>query len=52
VRIRVTNAIARFDQVKDVSDAERDQAFANIKLAAKHYGIELSENDWRELSSD
>ncbi|WP_316930522.1 DUF6582 domain-containing protein [Kaistella solincola] len=27
----VRNAMARFDQVKDVSDADRDLAFANIK---------------------
>ena len=27
----VRNAIARFDQVKDVTDEEREQAFANIK---------------------
>ena len=33
----VRNAIARFDQVKGVSDAERDQAFANLQAAAKHY---------------
>jgi hypothetical protein len=30
----VRNALARFDQVKDVSDAERELAFANIKKAA------------------
>jgi hypothetical protein len=45
----VKNALARFDQVKGVSEAERDQAFANIKQAAKHYGIEVEEKDWREL---
>ena len=45
----VRNALARFDQVKGVSDEERDQAFANIKKAAKHYGVEISESDWREL---
>jgi hypothetical protein len=45
----VKNALARFDQVKDVSDQERDQAFANIKKAAKHYGIEVEEKDWRDL---
>jgi hypothetical protein len=33
----VRNAIARFDQVKDVSDEDRDLAFANIRAAAKHY---------------
>ncbi len=27
----VRNAIARFDQVQDVTDAERDDAFANIQ---------------------
>jgi arginyl-tRNA synthetase len=45
----VRNAIARFDQVIDVSDAERDQAFQNIKAAAEHYGVELSEDEWEEL---
>ena len=45
----VRNALARFDQVQDVSDAERDQAFANIQQAAKHYGVDVEENDWRGL---
>jgi hypothetical protein len=45
----VRNALSRFAQVKDVTDAERDQAFANIRAAAKHYDIEMSESDWREL---
>jgi hypothetical protein len=39
----VRNAIARLDQVEDVSKADRDLAFANIRKAAKHYDIELSE---------
>jgi hypothetical protein len=45
----VRNAIARFDQVIDVSDAERQLAFANIKKAAEYYGVELSETSWRDL---
>ncbi len=45
----VRNALARFDQVQDVSDADRDVAFANIKAAAKHYDVEVSERSWREL---
>jgi len=45
----VRNALARFDQVKDVSDAERDAAFANIRAAAKHYGVDVAETDWRQL---
>jgi len=45
----VRNAVARFDQVQDVTDAERDQAFANIQKAARHYDVELSEKSWREL---
>src|SRR5918911_1214235 len=45
----VKNALARFDQVEDVSDADRDQAFANIKKAAEHYGIHVEEKDWHEL---
>jgi hypothetical protein len=45
----VRNAIARFDQVIDVSDKERDLAFENIKKAAEHYGVVLSEDEWEEL---
>jgi hypothetical protein len=47
----VRNAIARFDQVGDVSDEERDLAFANIKKAAEHFGIRMKETSWRELGS-
>src|SRR5664279_3295256 len=39
----VRNAIARLDQVEGVSASDRDLAFANIKKAAEHYGIELNE---------
>jgi hypothetical protein len=45
----VRNAVARFDQVTGVSDADRASAFANIKKAAKHYGINLSETSWHDL---
>lgn len=45
----VRNAVARFNQVQDVPDAEREQAFANIKKAAKHYGVDLSETGWQDL---
>ncbi len=45
----VRNAAARFDQVIDVSDADRALAFANIEKAAKYYGVDLSETSWREL---
>ncbi len=45
----VRNALARFDQVSDVSDQERDVAFANIKKAAKHYDVKVDETDWHDL---
>ena len=45
----VQNALARFDQVKGVSDEERDQAFANIKKAAKHFKVDMQEKSWKEL---
>jgi hypothetical protein len=45
----VRSALARFNQVTHVSDAERDLAFANIKKAAKYYNIQMHETDWREL---
>lgn len=45
----VRNAVARFDQVTGVSDDERELAFANIKKAAQHYDVELSEESWKDL---
>jgi hypothetical protein len=47
----VRNAIARFDQVEDVSDAERERAWKRIKAAAKKYDVEVEASDWRELIS-
>jgi hypothetical protein len=45
----VRNAVARFDQVIDVSDDERALAFANIEKAAEYYDVDLSETDWHQL---
>jgi hypothetical protein len=45
----VRNAIARFNQVKGVSDDERDAAWGRIKRAANKHGIEVSEKSWREI---
>jgi len=46
----VRNAIARFNQVQGVTEAERDEAWKRIKAAANKYKVELKEQDWRELS--
>lgn len=48
----VRNAIARFNQVKGVSDAERDAAWKRIKAAAKKFDVEVSEKSWREIGND
>ena len=45
----VRNAIARFDQVEGVSDAERAAAWRRIKAAAKKFGVETQVKSWREL---
>ena len=45
----VRAALARFDQVKGVSDDERDEAFKRIKAAAKKFGVDVQEKSWREL---
>ena len=45
----VRNALARFDQVQDATDADRELAFANIKKAADHYDVEVSESSWKDL---
>ncbi len=45
----VRNAIARFDQVKDVTDEERDEAWLRIKRAASKFQVEVNEASWRDL---
>jgi hypothetical protein len=45
----VRNAVARFNQVKDVTDAERDEAWKRIEAAAKKFGVELEERSWHDL---
>jgi len=48
----VRNAVARFNQVKGVSDDERDAAWKRIEKAAKKFDVELSEKSWREIGKD
>src|SRR4030095_13589944 len=45
----VRNAIARFDQVRDVTDDERREAFQRIRKAADRFGVEMSATRWQEL---
>jgi hypothetical protein len=45
----VRDAMARFNQVGDVTDAERDLAFANLKKAASHFDIQMKETDWHQF---
>jgi hypothetical protein len=45
----VRDAVARFDQVIDVSDDDRALAFANIEKAADYYDVDLSETSWEQL---
>ena len=45
----VRNAIARFNQVTDASDDERDAAWSRIKAAAKRFDVEVGETSSREI---
>ncbi|MFC5499788.1 DUF6582 domain-containing protein [Caenimonas terrae] len=45
----VRNAVARFNQVEGVTDAERDAAWKRIQGAAKKYNVDLTESSWREI---
>ncbi len=45
----VRNAVARFNQVEGVSDAERDQAWKRILTAARRHDVEISASSWRDL---
>ena len=45
----VRSAIARFGEVRGVTEAERAEAFANIKAAAGYYGVHVGATSWRDL---
>jgi hypothetical protein len=45
----VRNAIARFDQVEGVTNAERDVAWKRIRAAARRFGVEVHVKGWRSL---
>jgi hypothetical protein len=47
----VRNAIARFNQVEGVSEAEKDAAWERIKAAAKKFGVEMEESSRSELKA-
>ena len=41
----VRNAVARFNQVKGVTETERRAAWKRIRAAAKRHGVELDKSD-------
>ena len=41
----VRNAVARFNQVKNVTEGERRAAWKRIQSAAKRFGVELKQSD-------
>jgi DUF971 family protein len=45
----VRSAIARFSQVRNVTDSERDVAFRNIKAAGDYFGVRISATDWHDM---
>jgi hypothetical protein len=45
----VRAAVARFNQVTGVTDADRDEAWKRIESAAKKFGVELEEASWSEM---
>ena len=47
----VRNAIARFNQVEGVSEAEKDAAWTRIKTAAKKFGVEMDESSRKQLKA-
>jgi hypothetical protein len=48
----VRSAVARFDQVQDVTDKERDAAWRRIRAAARKYGVEIRVRGWRQLMKE
>lgn len=47
----VETAIQEFNNVADVTDWQREQAFNNINAAADHYSVPVPGGSWRNLGS-
>lgn len=47
----VREAIAHFGEFEDVTDEDRDLAFENIRKAARHYRVDMTETDWRQFGT-
>ena len=47
----VRAATARFNQVKGVTDEERDEAWQRILEAAKRFDVEVDEKSWRDIGT-
>jgi hypothetical protein len=47
--VHVRNAVARFDQVEGVTNAERNAAWRRIRSAARRFGVEIEERGWRGI---
>ena len=45
----VRNAVARFDQVEGVTDADRARAWKRIRAAARKFDVEIEARGWRQL---
>jgi hypothetical protein len=45
----VRNAVARFDQVEGVTNAERDAAWKRIRARARKFGVRIEARGWRSL---
>jgi len=45
----VRNAVARFDQVEGVTNAERDRAWRRIREAARKFHVKIEARGWRSL---
>ena len=45
----VRSALSRFDHVQDVTDADRALAFENIRRAASHFRVDMTEQSWHDL---
>jgi len=45
----VRNAVARFDQVEGVTNAERNAAWKRVRAAARKFGVRIEARGWRSL---
>ena len=50
--VAVRAAMSGFRHLADASDHERDEAWTRVKAAAHRFGVDVRQDDWRDIDAN